>query len=256
MRAFHLPLVCHVLLVEANNGLVLIDTGYGLGDIADPKGRIGPVRHIVRPVLDPAETAARQVERLGFRRDDVRHIVVTHFDPDHIGGLSDFPHAAVHTTADEVLGAQNPPTRRERSRFRPAQWGHGPRIIEHGAAGEPWRGFAGVKPLDEIAPGIVLIPLPGHTRGHAAVAVDAGDRWLLHAGDTFYHPGSIGGAGGTPFVLRALETLAAFDRERVRENHARLAAVRARAEPDLALFAAHDPGAFAILSSGGQERGQ
>jgi glyoxylase-like metal-dependent hydrolase (beta-lactamase superfamily II) len=33
----------------------------------------------------------RQIERLGFRREDVRHIVITHFDFDHIGGLVDFP---------------------------------------------------------------------------------------------------------------------------------------------------------------------
>ena len=30
------PLVCHVLLVETDNGPVLVDTGYGLADIADP----------------------------------------------------------------------------------------------------------------------------------------------------------------------------------------------------------------------------
>lgn len=69
------PLVCHVLLVETDNGLVLIDTGYGLADIADPRRRIGPLRHLLKPALDPGETAARQLERLGFRRDDVRHIV-------------------------------------------------------------------------------------------------------------------------------------------------------------------------------------
>ena len=26
----------------------------------------------------------------------------------------------------------------------------------------------------------LLISLPGHTRGHACVAVDAGHRWVLH----------------------------------------------------------------------------
>ncbi|WFE27850.1 MBL fold metallo-hydrolase [Solwaraspora sp. WMMD791] len=254
MRLPAAPLVCHVLLVETDNGLVLVDTGHGLDDISSPGRRIGPARWVVRPVLDPDETAARQVERLGLRRDDVRHIVVTHFDADHIGGLSDFPHATVHTTADEVLGALTPPTSRERRRFRPAQWAYGPRIVEHGATGEPWRGFAAAKPLDEIAPGIVLIPLPGHTRGHACVAVDTGDRWLLHAGDAFYHPGSIDGHGGVPFALRALETLIAYDRVRVRDNHARLADLRSRADPDLTIFSAHDPVAFAQLSAGAAPR--
>ncbi|MFE6931116.1 MBL fold metallo-hydrolase [Streptomyces sp. NPDC057699] len=46
------------------------------------------------------QTAARQVEKLGFSRDDVRHIVLTHFDADRIGGLADFPDAQVHLTVN------------------------------------------------------------------------------------------------------------------------------------------------------------
>ena len=30
------PLVCHVLLVETDGGLVLVDSGFGLDDIAEP----------------------------------------------------------------------------------------------------------------------------------------------------------------------------------------------------------------------------
>ena len=91
--------VCHVLLVETDSGLVLVDTGFGSHDCADSAGRVGPLRHMLRPVLSHEETAADQVEQLGFRRDDVRHIVVTHLDLDHIGGLSDFPHAEIHVDA-------------------------------------------------------------------------------------------------------------------------------------------------------------
>jgi len=91
MREPTAPIVSHVLLIETSNGLILVDSGYGLDDIADPARRLGPLRHLLRPALNPAETAARQVERLGFRRDDVRHIILTHLDLDHAGGLSDFP---------------------------------------------------------------------------------------------------------------------------------------------------------------------
>lgn len=235
-------LVCHVLLVETVNGLVLVDSGYGLADCDDPARRTGPTRRIFRPFFDRDETAARQVERLGFRREDVRHIVVTHFDVDHIGGIADFPDAEVHCTAAEALGAMRPPTRGERFRFRSAQWEHGPKIVEHTPDGETWRGFAAAKELTEVSPGIALVGLPGHTRGHACVAVDAGSRWLLHCGDAFYHPSTIGGEGRIPRLLGAFEKVAAFDRKQMRDNHARLTELYGRKEPDLFLICAHDPG--------------
>ncbi|MGW7350104.1 MBL fold metallo-hydrolase [Streptomyces sp. NPDC054784] len=242
MRMRRTRLVCHVLLVETDHGLVLVDTGYGLDDIADPAARLGPVRHLVRPALDPEETAARQVERLGFRRDDVRHVVVTHFDSDHVGGLSDFPHADVHVTADEAAGAVHSPSRRERVRYRAPQWAHGPRLVEHHPDGEAWRGFPAVKQLDaEIAPGIALVFLPGHTRGHTAVAVDAGSHWVLHAGDAFYHQGQLDGLTHVPAAVRAMETAVAYDRAKVRANHRRLTRLHHEADPALTLVSAHDP---------------
>jgi glyoxylase-like metal-dependent hydrolase (beta-lactamase superfamily II) len=232
-------IVCHVLLVETNNGLVLVDTGHGSADCDNP-GRVGPTRFLFRPALDHAETAVRQVERLGFHREDVRHIVVTHFDMDHIGGISDFPEAQIHATAAEVLGAVRAPTRQERFRFRKAQWAHGPKLVEHNPDGEKWRGFAAAKELSEISPGIVLVSLPGHTRGHACIAVDAGHRWILHCGDAFYHPGTIDGTATTPPAIKAIEPLLAFDRKRVRDNHLRLAELYRRREPDLLMVCAHD----------------
>ncbi|WP_329060797.1 MBL fold metallo-hydrolase [Streptomyces sp. NBC_01429] len=243
-------LVCHVLLLETDNGLVLVDSGFGLEDIADPKRRLGASRHVIRPVLRVEETAARQVERLGFSRDDVRHIVVTHFDADHIGGLSDFPRARIHVTAAEALGSMIAPSRRERMRYSSAQWAHGPRIVEHSPDGEKWRGFAAARELDSIAPGIVLVSLPGHTRGHACVAVDTGPRWLLHAGDAFYHSATVDGRSRIPVALRAMESFIAFDLGRVRDNHARLAELQRRAEPDLAIICAHDPEMYARASAG------
>ncbi|GGO96794.1 MBL fold metallo-hydrolase [Wenjunlia tyrosinilytica] len=245
-----LRLVCHVLLMETANGLVLVDSGYGLDDVAHPRRRVGPVRFLTRPSLDAEETAARQVERLGFRREDVRHIVLTHFDADHIGGLSDFPHATVHATAAEVLGSVISPSLRERNRYRPAQWAHGPKIVEHRPDGEKWRGFAQAKELDAVAPGIVMVSLPGHTRGHACIAVDTGGRWILHAGDSFYHHGTLDGRTPVPAALRRSEAVVAYDADKVRDNHARLAELYRRAEPDLVIFNAHDPTLFEKMLSG------
>jgi len=228
MRVPTAPVVSHVLLIEISNGLILVDSGFGLDDIADPARRIGPVRHLTRPALNPAETAARQVERLGFRRDDVRHIILTHLDHDHTGGLSDFPHAQVHVTTAEAGGAIRSPSPREKMRYRAAQWAH----------------------LDKIAPGIVLISLPGHTRGHAAVAIDTGNGWLLHAGDAFYHRGTLDGHSRVPAILRAGEALVAYDLKKVRDNHARLAELYRHADPALSIICSHDPALYESMRTG------
>jgi glyoxylase-like metal-dependent hydrolase (beta-lactamase superfamily II) len=233
------PMVCHVLLIETDSGLVLVDSGFGTHDCDNPK-RVGPTRHMVRAILRHEETVAHQIERLGFTRDDVRHIVITHMDMDHAGGLSDFPAAQIHLTSAEALGAIRAPSRQEQIRYRFAQWAHKPHIVEHDPHGEKWRGFAAANELTDISPGIALVSLPGHTRGHACVAVDAGHRWVLHAGDAFYHYGTLDGTP-VPRALTAMESLVAFDRKTVLANHARLAELYQRKDPDLLIVCAHDP---------------
>jgi glyoxylase-like metal-dependent hydrolase (beta-lactamase superfamily II) len=42
-----------------------------------------------------------QVKQLGFSPRDVRHIVLTHLDSDHAGGLENFPEAHVHVLEAE-----------------------------------------------------------------------------------------------------------------------------------------------------------
>lgn len=239
-------LVCHVLVVETAQGLVLVDTGLGVADAADPAGRFGPARRFVRPVFDPAESVVHQLPTLGLDPRDVRHVVLTHFDADHTGGLADLPWAQVHLTAAENQAALHPRGPVERGRYLPSQRAHGPAIVEHDPTrGESWRGFASAQQLTEVADGIVLISLPGHSRGHAAVAVDAGtegrERWVVHVGDSFYHHAQVDGTGRAPLALTAMERLIAVDGQAVRANHERLTELWQRGEPDLVLVNAHDP---------------
>jgi glyoxylase-like metal-dependent hydrolase (beta-lactamase superfamily II) len=133
------------------------------------------------------------------------------------------------------------PSWRERSRYRPVQWAHGPKVVEHTPDGEAWRGFAAAEELDAVAPGIVLISLPGHTRGHACVAVDTASGWILHAGDAFFHRATLDGHAPVPRALRTVENLLADDRRKVRDNHARLAELHRREESGLRIVNAHDP---------------
>ncbi|CCK32282.1 hypothetical protein BN159_7903 [Streptomyces davaonensis JCM 4913] len=244
MRPWRAPdgLVCHVLLVETDNGLVLIDSGIGLKDVADPAGRFGAARFYVRPAFDITEAAIRQVTALGHDPREVRHIVLTHFDADHTGGLADFPWAQVHLTTTETQAALHPEGVVERGRYLASHRAHDPLIVPHTLdGGEPWRGFPHTKELTDIAAGIVMISLPGHSRGHAAIAVDAGTHWVLHVGDCFYHHGQIDGTGRAPKSLTTMERVVAADWSKVRGNHRRLTQLCAENPPDLLLVNAHDP---------------
>lgn len=180
-------LVCHCLLIETGDGLVLVDTGLGTADLADPTGRLGHLFALSsRPVTDPGRTLAAQVVALGHAIDDVRHIVVTHLDVDHAGGLGDFPGATVHVHADEHAAAMARATFRDRRRYFAIHWAHQPRWALHRPIDRTWRGFGAVLEPAGLPSGIVLVHLPGHTAGHCGVAVETGDGgWLLHAGDAY-----------------------------------------------------------------------
>jgi glyoxylase-like metal-dependent hydrolase (beta-lactamase superfamily II) len=111
----------------------------------------------------------------------VSDIVLTHGDPDHTGGLADFPEAAVHVSAEE-LGRLDV----GHWRYLPAHFVHRPRWRPHSASSRKWFGLE-ARPLDlGLASEVRLIPLFGHTLGHCGVAVGNGDRWLLHVGDAYY----------------------------------------------------------------------
>lgn len=246
-------IICHVLLCESNDGLVLVDTGFGLADCAD-HSRIGPARVLLNLRFSASETAARRVEALGHARADVRHIVITHFDLDHVGGLSDFPDATVHTTAVEFDTANHPPTLAERRRYRGVQWSHGPKVQTYSDGGEPWQGFEVAYPVIGVD-GVSIVPMNGHTRGHALVAVDAGERgWLLHAGDAVFDRGSIAIAGdpagdrANRRTIKAFERVVGQDRSKITGNHARLAEVRAAGTATV--IPAHDPVIFDRIVAG------
>ena len=238
-------MVAHCLLVERADGLLLVDTGFGSGDCADPHRLGRPFVAAMRPALNRAETAVEQVRRLGFSPEDVTEIAVTHLDLDHAGGLSDFPHARVHVFVDELQAATHP-RRRERPRYVAAQWAHRPHWQTHATAGEEWFGFRAVRALDDD---LLLIPLHGHTRGHCGVAVRTGDdAWLLHAGDAYFNAGEKQGPPTAPVGLRLFQTVMATDNRLRRENQERLRELHATHGSAVRVFSAHDPQEFAALS--------
>lgn len=247
-------LVCHCLLIETEAGLVLVDTGFGTRDVDHPGHRLAPFfRALNNPQLRREETAAAQVRARGFDPSDVRHIIVTHLDFDHAGGIEDFPRAAVHVTAreKEVADARKGGAFVGTRRYRPQQWDEVDdwRLYPLGG-GERWFGFDAVRDLDGLPPDILLVPLAGHTWGHAGVAIREADGWLLHAGDAYFYRGEVGAAdyACTP-MLRGYQRLMEVDRAARLHNQMRLRQLSLEHAGEVRMFCAHDPVEFELLAN-------
>lgn len=241
-------IVCHCLLIESSDGLILVDTGFGSADAANPAQLGLPFRLTLQPRPRLQETAIAQVEALGFAPNDVRHIVATHLDLDHAGGLPDFPTAEVHVLAAEKEAALRP-SLRERSRYLKAHLAHGPRWAEHRseAGGDRWFGFEQIRILPGLDVEVALIPLVGHSRGHTGIAVNRGDGWLLHCGDAYFNHGQVETPPSCPPVLNVFQRLLASDHSARAANTERLRELAAAHGDEVTLFSAHDPHELARL---------
>lgn len=228
---------CHCLLLEGENGLALVDAGIGLLDCRNPDERIGrDLIDMVGILFDEADTAVRRIEALGFRPADVKHIVLTHCDPDHAGGLADFPDATIHVAEEELASV-----RRGHSRYLPIQFAHGPNWETYGASSEDWFGLQARQVDLGSDARVLLLPLFGHTLGHCGVAIEQGDRWALHVGDAYYlrveletddHP------------VSQLTAQRADDDDLRRRSLQQLHRLASRHADEIAMFGYHDFGEF------------
>jgi glyoxylase-like metal-dependent hydrolase (beta-lactamase superfamily II) len=250
----------HCLLIEAPSSLVLVDTGYGLNDVRDPRSRLAAFfLALMRPEFREEMTAVRQIQRLGFDPRDVRHIVLSHLDFDHAGGLDDFPEATVHLLASEVEAATARKTPLDKARYRPQQWQSRDRWRTYAPAeGDTWRGLTSVRQLIGLPPELLMLPLLGHTFGHAGVVVEgatsigeqerldttlvyAADAYFYHAEMDIHHPHCTPG-------LAAYQTMMEKDRRLRRQSQYNLRELRRQSGRELTIFCAHDVAEYERLS--------
>lgn len=220
-------------MVRRDSGIVLVDTGIGLHDIADPASRIG------REAIDaagfqfiPAVTAANQLSALGISIADVTDIVMTHCDPDHAGGLSDFPHAKIHLSIEEQRNLES-----GNQRYSQSQFSHDPHFVTYQDDDCETLGLPSRRVQTASNADIRLIPLFGHTNGHCGVAVRVNDNWSLHVGDAYYlrdelttenHP------------IDELATLRSDNNDSRLESLNRLRKLTQRTDVNLTYFGYHD----------------
>ena len=243
-------LTCHCLLVETDRGLVLVDTGFGLRDMARPYSRLSPIFiHLDRIQLDPDLTAVRQIVALGFSPRDVRHIVMTHLDFDHAGGLEDFPDATVHVMEAELEAAWRRDGIIARERYPWEQLDEVQHWMTYRPGGGRWYGFEAVRELAGLPPELLFVSLPGHTAGHAGVAINTGSGWLLHAGDTYFFRHEMDRPTRVcPPGTRAYQRLMATDYELHLHNQERLREVYGERRGVLTVFCTHDAVEFDALA--------
>lgn len=231
-------LVCHILLLEAGGRLILVDTGLGLGDVENPR-RLGMAfLKGVHPLLKKNETAHEKIVALGYKPEQVTDICVTHLDLDHAGGIGDFKNAQVHVHGAEysaALGAKN-------MRYVPGQFAHVQKWSLHEEFGDSWFGFKAVKPLVDNNPDILMIPLTGHSAGHCGIAVRQQDKWILHAGDAYFHHWQMQNEDvKTPLGLKYFQKLTDFDTRSRIENYERLLELHRNHSGEITIINSHDP---------------
>lgn len=242
------PASCHCLLIQTHTGVVLVDTGIGMQDVADPQQRIGTAAiEAAGFKFLPDVTAIRQLQSRGIAASAVTDIVLTHCDSDHVGGLADFPNARVHVASEEKqnLDSGNP-------RYSPQQFSHGPKWQTYAENDDEVLGLPSRQLQMSADLEIHLVPLFGHTNGHCGVAVRDQDSWVLHVGDAYYLRAEL---TNDQHPVSELARLRADNDQLRRQSLDKLRRLTARTDVKLTYFGYHDitelPGTIPILPVAG-----
>ena len=154
------------VLVNTGAELVLFDTGNGAGRRPD------------------AGKLASLLATAGFQPDQIDVVVLTHFHPDHIGGLMEdgqplLPNAR-YVTGEAEYDFWSPEDRLSGPTERVA------RLVQANVVPLAEK-TSFIKEGDQVAPGIEAITAFGHTPGHMAFHIESAGRRLLLTADTANH---------------------------------------------------------------------
>lgn len=82
------------LIYHSQYGFIMFDTGYSERFFQETDSFPNRVYAKLTPVrISPDQSALAQLQQIGVDSSDIRLIIISHFHPDHIGGLRDFPSA-------------------------------------------------------------------------------------------------------------------------------------------------------------------
>ncbi|MEX0312859.1 MAG: MBL fold metallo-hydrolase [Allomuricauda sp.] len=234
----------HCLLIEENNKLTLIDAGIGLLESKEPEQRLGKeLIEVTGFKFEESLTAIRQIEKLGFDPKNVEHIICSHLDPDHIGGIADFPKAKIHVSKEEYDSFKS-----GNERYLPQQLSHNPELKLYDTNDSEWFGLPARKIDATLQTEIHLIPLIGHTLGHCGVAIRADNQWIFYVGDAYYLRGELEDKN---HPVDQLATIRAVDNKLRLESLEKVRDIIKNFGDQMEYFGYHDPTEFNIEKSVG-----
>jgi glyoxylase-like metal-dependent hydrolase (beta-lactamase superfamily II) len=188
-----MPMDYFVWVVRDAESTWVVDTGFGEADAA----RRG--RRLVRSVTDG-------LALVGVDAKTVTDVILTHLHYDHVGGWDQFPSARFHLQDREMAYATG------RHMTHPAlnhaftadhiaelvRAVHAGRVAFH--AGD-----------DELAPGLSVHLVGGHTDGLQVVRVSTANGWLVLASDASHYYENMEAGRPFPIVFDVGATLAGYD---------------------------------------------
>jgi glyoxylase-like metal-dependent hydrolase (beta-lactamase superfamily II) len=147
-----------VFLVRHPQGDVLFDTGPHPDAFRDVASRWGGLSKAFKPIGDKNSWVLPQLRNIGVAPSNIKYVVNSHLHFDHAGGNQFFTTATFLISKKEMECARNPEY--EGKGYFSSDWDH---LLNYNEIeGE----------LDIYRDGsLILIPLPGHTRGHQGLLI-------------------------------------------------------------------------------------
>lgn len=186
------PMDYFIWVLRRESQVILVDTGY---DSLEATARGRPIAMDPRAALAP----------LGVTAEAVDTVIVTHLHYDHAGGLHLFPNATLHLQAAEMAYATGPcmchPTL-----AMPFTAGHVCEAIKRLYSGK-------VQFHDgdaQVADGITVHRIGGHSRGLQAVRVRTQSGWLVLASDAAHFYENVQARKPFPIVVDLQDMLDGF----------------------------------------------
>jgi N-acyl homoserine lactone hydrolase len=188
-KSHYIIVPIHAYLIDhPKAGLILVDTGINWEQAHEHDRYYKGILHFVLDndeyLLTREQELPAQVERVGYRIEDIRTVILTHFHEDHVGGLRYVPEAKVVASQAEWQALKMKAFGFVPIIYRPS--------ISAVKVWEPVSFTSGPfhsfdESQDLLGDGsIILLPTPGHDPGHLCVLVRMDVYEILITGDIMY----------------------------------------------------------------------